>query len=1005
MTAPPEISELIDKFARNLDAYRSGKYNETQVRVEFIDPLFVALGWDLHNKQGYAEAYKDVIHEDQIRVSGASKAPDYCFRIGGTRKFFVEAKKPSVNIKHDISPAYQLRRYAWSAKLPLSIVTDFEEFAVYDCRVKPAQNDPASKARILYCTYTEYLDRWEEITGIFSRDAVLKGSFDKYAESNKRKKGTAEVDNAFLEEIESWREWLAHNIALRNKDLPQRDLNHAVQATIDRIIFLRIAEDRGLEPENQLRALISGDQTYPRLAKHFRDADDRYNSGLFHFRKEKDRDDPDNWTLSLAIDDKVLKQIFKRLYYPESPYEFSVLPADILGQVYERFLGKVIRLKGKSAVVEEKPEVRKAGGVYYTPTYIVDYIVEHTVGKLIEGKTPDQIRGKGKDKDPIRVLDPACGSGSFLLGAYQFLLDWYLDRYKEEPEKHLKGKNPAIFETAAKPAPGEAKPGKEFRLTTAERKRILLDHIYGVDIDTQAVEVTKLSLLLKVLEGENVETLNKNMALFHERALPDLDGNIKCGNSLIGSDFYQGQQLEAFDEEELYRINAFDWTMAFPKVFARENPGFDAVIGNPPWGSKTVLSRSEVSYLMNSFSRSSHNMNIFAIFIDLACYQLLQFQGRFGFLVPKNFLKTNAYLPYRYDLLTKMAIDQIADFGQFPQVAQECVGLFAVNDKPSKSICRVDHTSSKQPVALPGLSRDAILTDSFAVISLVGGPDPSFIIQKVRNVSISLGKEFDVLRGMEHGRNGSLLYCKECERYFERPGKQHRHKETTPCRSCNSPIPMNSPASNYTFIHKEPSQRAHTGLLIGNSIDRYRIKQVPYYVELGLTGIDYKSIHEMEEKLLFIRISQTLRGYLDTDRLTCLNALNVVARKPSSSYNCRYVLGLLNSRLMAVFANFMITAGAHLTIRFSNETMRSLPIRTIDFDDSSDKARHDQMVTLVQRMLDLHQRLQAAKSAHDRTALQRQIDATDAEIDRLVYELYGLTDDEIRIVEEATRIG
>jgi len=219
-----------------VDAYRQGKYNETQVRREFIDPFFEELGWDITNKKGYAEAYKEVVHEDVVKVGGATKAPDYSFRIGGVRKFFLEAKKPSVNIREDTHPAYQLRRYAWSAKLPLSILTDFEEFAVYDCRVKPGKADKASHSRILYMKYTDYPERWDDITGIFSRKAILKGSFDKYIESKKGKRGTAEVDTAFLEDIEQWRDQLAKNIALRNTDLTQRELNFSVQRTIDRII-------------------------------------------------------------------------------------------------------------------------------------------------------------------------------------------------------------------------------------------------------------------------------------------------------------------------------------------------------------------------------------------------------------------------------------------------------------------------------------------------------------------------------------------------------------------------------------------------------------------------------------------------------------------------------------------------------------------------------------------------------------------------------------------------
>ena len=457
-------------------------------------------------KQGNAETYKDVIHEDAVKVSGVTKAPDYSFRIGGQRKFFVEAKKPSVNLKDEPAAAFQIRRYAWSGKLPLSIITDFEEFAVYDCRIRPDQKDKADKARIIYYTYRQYADKWDEIAAVFSKDAILKGSFDKYAESSKTKRGTSEVDSAFLTEIEIWRDELAHNIALRNT-LSVRELNDSVQRTIDRIIFLRIAEDRGIEEYGSLRSLCNGSNTYGRLQELFYKADDRYNSGLFHFRHEKDEEEPaDNLTPKLVIDDKPLKDILRNLYYPDSPYEFAVLPADILGQVYEQFLGKVIRLTSDHrAVVEDKPEVKKAGGVFYTPTYIVDYIVKNTVGKLLEGKNP-------KTAQSLRILDPACGSGSFLLGAYQNLLDWHLRYYiANNPEKHAKAKKPILYQ-------GQ---GGAWHLTTAERKRILLNNIYGVDIDIQAVEVTKLSLLLKVLEDETAETLNQQRRLFHERALPE----------------------------------------------------------------------------------------------------------------------------------------------------------------------------------------------------------------------------------------------------------------------------------------------------------------------------------------------------------------------------------------------------------------------------------------------------------------------------------------------------
>ena len=615
MDVPERIKKLIETFDYNLETYKKGPYNETQVRLEFINPFFEELGWDIANKQGYAEAYKDVIHEDAIKVSGVTKAPDYCFRIGGVRKFFLEAKKPAVNIKEDIHPAYQLRRYGWSAKLPLSILTDFEEFAVYDCRVKPNKTDKASHSRILFMKYTDYLERWDEISNIFSRKAIKKGSFDKYVESKKAKRGTAGVDTAFLQEIERWREILARNIALRNTELSQRELNFAIQQTIDRIVFLRICEDRGIEDYSRLMALQNGTDIYKRLFELFEKADKKYNSGLFHFKKEKGREDYDNLTPHLSIDDKILKDIFKNLYYPDSPYEFSVLPADILGQVYEKFLGKVITLTSShKARIEEKPEVRKAGGVYYTPTYIVDYIVKQTVGKLVDGKKPGPTGAVSK----LKILDPACGSGSFLIGAYQFLLNWHRDQYIADTDRWSKGKTPRIYQSGR----------GEWRLTTDERKRILLNNIYGVDIDHQAVEVTKLSLLLKVLEGEDEQSINKQQSLFQDRVLPDLSNNIKCGNSLIGPDFYDDQQMSLLDTEEIYRVNAFDWEMEFAEVM--KNGGFDAMVGNPPYVDLKGFPAQELSYIFKSYECANNRVNLFATFMERSFSLLKTYVGYFS---------------------------------------------------------------------------------------------------------------------------------------------------------------------------------------------------------------------------------------------------------------------------------------------------------------------------------------------------------------------------------------
>ena len=305
MTVPDKLHELVDRFEYHTGTYKSSNYNETQVRRDFIDPLFGLLGWDIDNKNGYAEDYRDVIHEDSIKVNGVTKAPDYCFRVGGTRKFFLEAKRPSVHIKENLAASFQLRRYGWSARLPISILTDFEEFAVYDTRVRPYKSDNVATARVEYIYFKDYVKKWNKISSTFSKDAVLKGSFDKFVKSTKAKKGTAQVDSSFLAEIETWRDALARNLMLRNPGLTTRQLNYSVQAVIDRIIFLRMCEDRSIEPYGRLRDLLSSANIYPRLCKQFEEADDRYNSGLFHFKEERGRPTPvDDLTLSLKIDDK-----------------------------------------------------------------------------------------------------------------------------------------------------------------------------------------------------------------------------------------------------------------------------------------------------------------------------------------------------------------------------------------------------------------------------------------------------------------------------------------------------------------------------------------------------------------------------------------------------------------------------------------------------------------------------------------------------------------------------
>ncbi len=1014
-----DVLDLVERFTRNRDDYRSGRYNETQLRREFLDPFFEALGWDVNNRQGYAEAYKDVIHEDAIKIGGYTKAPDYCFRTGGTRKFFVEAKKPSVNLRFDTSPAFQLRRYAWSAKLPLSILTDFEEFAVYDCRIRPVQTDKASTARILYVPYTDYTERWEEIARVFSREAILKGSFDAYAESSKAKRGTAEVDAAFLKEIESWRESLARSLALRNPGLTQRQINFAVQMTIDRIIFLRMAEDRGIEEYGRLLALRNGGNVYDRLRELFVRADERYNSGLFHFHQKRDRTEPpDDLTPGLVIDDRPLKEIIKSLYYPDSPYEFAVLPVAVLGQVYEQFLGKVITLTSRRKVeIEEKPEVRKAGGVYYTPTYIVDYIVEHTVGKLLEGKKPGPKGGVSK----LKILDPACGSGSFLIGAYQYLLDWHRDRYVEDgPEKHTK----ELYQGH----------GGQWLLTTQEKKRILLNNIYGVDIDPQAVEVTKLSLLLKVLEGESEQSLVRQLTMFHERALPDLSKNIKCGNSLIGPDFYDNAQMSFLSEEEQYRINVFDWRSGFPDVFSGDNPGFDAVIGNPPYIRIQALKEwapIEVECYKRTYrSASKGNYDIYVVFVERGL-SLLNGNGRLGFILPHKFFNAQYGQALRGIVADGKHLSDVVHFGdeQVFESATTYTCLLFLNKAGTPQV-RVTKVNDLADWRVSGEAAEEAIP-----ASRISASEWNFVIGKGANLFEQMS-QMPVKLGDITERIAQGIRTSANEVYVLDLLATNGELITAHSKRLGLPVTV--------------ERRATLEFLQGREIKPYEVQPSGKIVVFPYKLVDKKAHLIPEEELAsiypqaytFLRLNQDYLSEREKGRfrgpgwygygrvqnidLMLLPKILVpdIADQASfafdrlgnyaftSGYGITfqtkileshyYFLGLLNSTLLDFYLKRISTPLRGGFFRYFTQFVEQLPIRTIDFGDSTDKVQHDQMVALVERMLELHKRLAATKIAHEKTMIQRQIEATDRQIDRLVYELYGLTEEEIAIVEEAT---
>ena len=1027
---PQIVTELVEKFERNIHEYRNPKYNETLIRVEFVNPFWKALGWDVDNEKGYALAYRDVIHEDELKVGRTTRAPDYAFRIGGTRKFFLETKKPAVDLKRDPAPAFQLRRYAYSARLPISMLTDFEEFIVYDCRIKPAITDKPHIGRMMYYTYREYLEKWDEISGIFSKEAVLQGAFDRFIIDTQGKRPRAEIDRDFLNDLDKWRITFARNIALRNPELTERELNYAVQLTIDRLIFLRMCEDRDIEQYETLMTLLNGVNIYRRLVEFFYKADVRYNSGLFHF-EAKDGPHPDMLTPKLNMDDKVLKEIISELYYPQCPYEFSVLPVEVLGNAYEQFLGKRITLtEGHRARIEEKPEVRKAGGVYYTPQYIVDYIVKNTVGKLCENKTLREI-------SELRILDPACGSGSFLLGAYQYLLDWHLNWYRTDYEntgkiltsppakgvRKRKSDSQAIFQGK----------GGEWYLTTAEKKRILTNNIYGVDIDANAVEVTKLSLLLKMLEHETSETLNQQLRLWKERALPNLESNIKCGNSLIGTDFYEGRQAALFNEDETLRVNVFDWEQEFADIFA--NGGFDAVIGNPPYIRIQTMKEwapFEVEIYKEKYTAaSSGNYDIYVVFVEKGL-RLLNTHGLLGFILPHKFFNAKYGKTLRGLLAEDNNLSQVVHFGdQQVFVGATTYTCMLFLEKAGSEGCQFIKVDNLAKWRSTGNATEGVVPAQKITANewhFVVGKNAA-IFEKLDSIPTKLGEITNkIYQGLVTGADSVFILKNIREGYFYSKATQQEHKIeselmhslckgslnvrryhiTMPNKSILFPYKLITDKADLISVKEltEKYPNAWNYLKINRNLlesrERGKWKHNKWYA-FGRS----QNLSQMEHiKIMTPSIANRASFTFDSNKRFYFVGSGGgggggygITLKEDEQMAYEYILGLLNSKLLDTFLKSFSSRFSGGYYAYNRQYIEQLPVRTINFSNSSERKHHDFLVKLVVKIMQLFDRMTKTRIVHEKKLIQRQIDATDRQIDQLVYQLYGLNDEEIRIVE------
>ena len=612
-----KLKRLVNSFELNYDKYKSSEYNESECRLEYIDLLFECLGWDVNNKKRKDPRHKEVIVESYNRDYGK---PDYSMTFNGIPMFFVEAKKPAVDILNDKDCAFQAKKYGWSANHKISVLTNFEYLMIYDTTLEPNKDDFTNNSLIGLYSYKEYIDKYDEIYSKISRENVYNGSFEDLFSKNESLGLT--IDQVFLKQINEWRLKLGNYLYQSNKDL--ESINQETQEIINQIIFLRICEDRNLPVYQKLNIVIedSPSKLKTDLQNIILKANRKYNSGLFK-----------NYELITSIDDSILKEIIKSLYYPVSPYDFSVISSNLLGDIYEIFLTETLALEDNKLIIKPKASYIDKS-IVTTPNNIVKFMVDRCLSDKISGKSPSEIK-------KMKFADIACGSGVFLTQMLEYIINyceqWYIENNKIEKLTEIHT--------------------DEYKIKFSEKKDILVSCIYGNDIDIRAVEVAKLSLLLKILENEDSSTLDLD-----ESILPSLDNNIYMGNSLIDFSMIDVDR----HIQEAIQIKPFSWDLVLDNKF-------DLIIGNPPYAKTEDIKNNVCDFEYNCYSQyyktAYKQYDKYYLFVERA-HSLLNDDGLLCYIIPNKFAKIASGKELRKLISEKKLLKLFIDFN-FNQVFKD----------------------------------------------------------------------------------------------------------------------------------------------------------------------------------------------------------------------------------------------------------------------------------------------------------------------------------------------
>jgi len=980
------IKNLVKKYTDNRAYYLTSQYNESQVRIDFLDPFFELMGWDINNKEAKSTNEREVLLEEALKEDtySSTKKPDYTFRLFSKRKFFLEAKKPYVKIEVDEKSAKQVRRYGFTAKLKISILSNFEYLAIYDCSKKVEQSDLATNSRIKLYHYTEYIEKFDEIKNQLSREIVYNGKFDIVWKDIEEQLKLFSIDKLFLEHINDWRTLLGKEIYSHKPSLNEEELNDIVQSYINSIIFLRVCEDRNLEIFKTLFNLAENENINALIAK-FRESDTKYNAGLFNYDliEEIIQDNSSSFWI-----------IIKQLYFPESTYSFSVFASDILGSIYEIFLAEQLKIIDNKIVLTKKPE-HIDRDIVTTPTFVIHDILRKTISEYCVGKSDIEILNS-------TFADIACGSGAFLLEIYQLLHDILVDYYLI----HDKCKIIQISQNS-------------FKLDFDIKKQILENCIYGVDKDFNAVEASKFGLLLKLLENENNTTISKP-------ALPNLDKNIQFGNSLISSN--------EIDEEEFEIINPFNFG----------DTKFDIIVGNPPYMSTEHIKKFtpiELPLYKSKFLSAYKQFDKYFLFIEKGL-NLLKKDGYLGYIIPNKFFKVASGKNLRNLLVNAKYIKEIISFGanQIFDDKTTYTCLLILQKNKQKNIKYHEVTTLKD-----WKTRNFDI-DDFDIINfnelhndswvLVSGNLKS-LFKKINTQSITLenliGSD-NIYNGIQTSANPiyihTITYEDKDYLYFMKDGNDWKIE-----KDLTKPYFKTSKGKDnlYTYRPLLPNSFViYPYIKINEEIKFVEIEQLkiefPYAYQyllyyknkLNNNKRDIKPIPETSDewyrygrhqsldkcdvpaKIIVGVLSQGDKYAIDYNGTLISSGGTagycMITLPDDCKYSIYYIQALLNSKYLEWFSSLIGEVFRGGYIARGTKILKKLPIRIIDFNNLEDKLLHDNITIIQKRLIEIQNKMDKNIGNNRKlTILQKQFNNTKIKLNNLLKILYNLQENDILI--------